>query len=118
MADETVAQGLPCRPAGHRDLHKLGGIIPHPVFDTQVAAMVCGFGDSIAYDQLVRAGDRRAASTSRRASPTGAAGRCRDKQLDYALADVTHLRDVYRVLRDELAREGPRATGWTRRWRS
>ena len=58
-------------------VYHLGGLIPHPVFDTQVAAMVCGFGE---FDQLRPArpeAHRRRASTSRRASPTGAAGRCR-----------------------------------------
>jgi len=79
----------------------LGGLIPNPVFDTQVAAMVCGFGDSISYDQLVFkvTGDRidkssRFTDWSRR--PLS------DRQLEYALADVTHLRDVYRFLRANL----------------
>src|SRR5690606_38618177 len=78
-------------------VYHLGGFIPRPIFDTQVAAMVCGFGDSISYDQLVQkiTGDRidkssRFTDWSRR--PLS------QKQLEYALADVTHLRDVYRFL--------------------
>jgi ribonuclease D len=78
-------------------VHHLGGLIPHPVFDTQVAAMVCGFGESVSYDQLVQrlTGARidkssRFTDWSRR--PLS------ERQIEYALADVTHLRDVYQAL--------------------
>ena len=82
----------------------LGELIPHPVFDTQVAAMVCGFGDSVSYDQLVQkiTGERIDKSsrfTDWRRRPLS------DKQLDYALADVTHLIDVYQHLRQRLERD-------------
>ena len=77
--------------------------IPHPLFDTQVAAMVLGYGDSISYDQLVQriTGDmldksNRFTDWSRR--PLSPA------QVTYALSDVTHLRDVYRALRADLDR--------------
>jgi len=70
------------------------GVIPHPIFDTQVAAMVLGYGDSIAYDQLVEriTGHRpdkthRFTDWSRR--PLTA------EQMHYAVSDVTHLRDVF-----------------------
>jgi ribonuclease D len=78
-------------------------IIPAPVFDTQVAAMVLGYGDSISYDQLVQriTGDaldksHRFTDWSRR--PLTAA------QLKYAVSDVTHLRDVYSALSDDIAK--------------
>jgi ribonuclease D len=78
-------------------------IIPHPVFDTQVAAMVLGYGDSISYDQLVLriTGDtldksNRFTDWSRR--PLSPA------QISYAISDVTHLRDVYLALRADLDR--------------
>ncbi len=82
----------------------LGGLIPHPVFDTQIAAMVCGFGDSVSYDQLVQKVtgehiDKSSRFTDWRHRPLS------DKQLAYALADVTHLVDVYRHLKAELERE-------------
>ncbi|RUX46515.1 ribonuclease D, partial [Mesorhizobium sp. M7A.F.Ca.CA.002.09.1.1] len=82
----------------------LGDLVPHPVFDTQVAAMVCGFGDSVSYDQLVQriTGarlDKSSRFTDWRHRPLS------DKQLDYALADVTHLIEVYQHLSAELARE-------------
>ena len=77
--------------------------IPHPIFDTQVAAMVLGHGDSISYDQLVQrlTGDQidkslRFTDWSRR--PLSQA------QFDYAVSDVTHLRDVYLKLRADLER--------------
>src|ERR1700687_620219 len=70
------------------------GTVPHPIFDTQVAAMVLGYGDSIAYDQLVEriTGDlldksHRFTDWTRR--PLS------DAQVTYALSDVTHLRAVY-----------------------
>ncbi|THF52392.1 ribonuclease D [Allorhizobium terrae] len=86
----------------------LGNLIPQPIFDTQVAAMVCGFGDSVSYDQLVQKVknihiDKSSRFTDWSRRPLT------EKQLDYALADVTHLRDVYLKLKSELEREG-RAT--------
>jgi ribonuclease D len=79
--------------------------IPHPIFDTQVAAMVLGYGDSISYDQLVQriTGDaldktHRFTDWSRR--PLSSA------QLAYAVSDVTHLRDVYLALAADLDRRG------------
>ncbi|OEC93110.1 MULTISPECIES: ribonuclease D [unclassified Rhizobium] len=82
-----------------------GNLIPHPIFDTQVAAMVCGFGDSVSYDQLVSRIknvhiDKSSRFTDWSRRPLS------EKQLDYALADVTHLRDVYLSLKEQLQREG------------
>jgi ribonuclease D len=75
--------------------------IPHPIFDTQVAAMVLGYGDSISYDQLVQriTGDsldksHRFTDWTRR--PLS------DAQIAYALSDVTHLRQVYAKLDEDL----------------
>ena len=80
-------------------------LIPHPIFDTQVAAMVLGYGDSISYDQLVQriTGDTldkslRFTDWTRR--PLSEA------QLAYAVSDVTHLRDVYAALHADLTRRG------------
>ncbi|CAN7163640.1 ribonuclease D [Rhizobium sp. LjRoot98] len=86
-------------------IYNLGKLIPHPIFDTQVAAMVCGFGDSVSYDQLVSRIknvhiDKSSRFTDWSRRPLT------EKQLDYALADVTHLRDVYLHLKAELEREG------------
>ena len=82
--------------------HHLSGRVPTPMFDTQVAAMVCGFGDSVAYDQIVQRISGAAVDKSSRF--TNWADRpLTDAQLEYALADVTHLRDVYVYLRDTLA---------------
>ena len=84
-------------------------LIPHPIFDTQVAAMVLGYGDSISYDQLVQriTGDsldksHRFTDWTRR--PLSEA------QVSYAISDVTHLRDVYLALLADLERRG--RTDW------
>jgi ribonuclease D len=80
-------------------------LIPRPIFDTQVAAMVLGYGDSISYDQLVQriTGDvidksNRFTDWSRR--PLSAA------QVNYAISDVTHLRQVFLSLSDDLQKRG------------
>ena len=80
-------------------------LIPHPIFDTQVAAMVLGYGDSISYDQLVQritgdALDKSHRFTDWTRRPLSEA------QLSYAISDVTHLRDVYLALVDDLGRRG------------
>ena len=83
----------------------------------QVAAMVCGFGDSVSYVNLVKkiTGDdldktSRFTDWSRR--PLS------QKQLVYALGDVTHLRDIYRLLKGELESDRSIRRGSTRRWPS
>ncbi|KQZ13475.1 MULTISPECIES: ribonuclease D [unclassified Mesorhizobium] len=104
MANEAVTKVFHAARQDIEIVVHLGDLVPHPVFDTQVAAMVCGFGDSVSYDQLVQkvTGERLDKSsrfTDWRHRPLS------DKQLDYALADVTHLIDVYQYLSAELERE-------------
>lgn len=82
-----------------------GGVIPAPLFDTQVAAMVCGFSDQVGYETLVRKIVRK--SLDKRSRFTDWAMRpLSEAQKKYALADVTHLRVIYEHLRDELERSG------------
>ena len=80
-------------------------LIPDPLFDTQIAAMVCGFGDAASYETLARklAGveiDKSARFTDWSHRPLS------KRQLEYALADVTHLRVIYEKLSAQLARSG------------
>ncbi|HTO30202.1 MAG TPA: ribonuclease D [Pararhizobium sp.] len=105
MADTSVIKVFHAARQDIEIIYNLGKLIPHPIFDTQVAAMVCGFGDSVSYDQLVSRIkgvhiDKSSRFTDWSRRPLS------DKQLDYALADVTHLRDVYLHLKTELEREG------------
>ncbi|WP_159590852.1 ribonuclease D [Chelativorans xinjiangense] len=105
MADEKVTKVFHAARQDIEIIYKLGNLIPHPIFDTQVAAMVCGFGDSVSYDQLVyritgEHLDKASRFTDWRHRPLS------QKQLDYALADVTHLIPVYEHLEAELEREG------------
>ena len=89
---------------------KLTGKVPQNIFDTQVAASVCGFGDSVSYDNLVRSItgvdlDKSSRFTDWSARPLT------DKQKLYALADVTHLRDIYKALRKQIDETGRGAWG-------
>ena len=109
MRDESVVKVFHAARQDVEIVYNLDGSIPAPLFDTQVAAMVLGHGDSIAYNALVEriTGDKldkssRFTDWSRR--PLS------DKQLTYALADVTHLRDVYEKLRGQLKKQGRQ--GW------
>ena len=105
MADGNV---LKVFHAARQDLeifHHLSGRLPAPVFDTQVAAMVCGFGDSVGYEALVTKlvnakidkGSRFTDWTLRPLS---------GRQVDYALADVVHLRPAYEKLAKKLHGNG------------
>jgi ribonuclease D len=105
MANERV---LKVFHAARQDIEifvKQADAVPHPIFDTQIAAMVCGYGDQVSYDQLVNriTGDQidkssRFTDWSHR--PLSA------KQTGYAISDVTHLRDVYLSLSAQLAEQG------------
>jgi ribonuclease D len=77
--------------------------MPVPVFDTQVAAMVCGFGESVSYVSLVKKVTGKDLDKSSRFTDWSRRP-LSEKQLVYALGDVTYLRDVYRHLRDDLQR--------------
>ena len=81
------------------------GRTPAPVFDTQVAAMVAGFGDQASYDSLVRSLAGAAIDKAHRFSDWSARP-LSPAQVAYAAADVTHLRHVYAALTERLAREG------------
>ena len=79
--------------------------IPAPLFDTQVAAMVCGFGDAAAYETLVR--ELAHAQIDKSSRFTDWSRRpLSDKQQTYALSDVTHLCRVYESLVRQLAKSG------------
>ena len=77
------------------------GIFPYPLFDTQIAAMVCGFGDQIAYETLVRQLAKQTLDKSSRFTDWSRRP-LTDAQKKYALADVTHLRIIYETLSEKL----------------
>ncbi|MEM9913188.1 MAG: ribonuclease D, partial [Pseudomonadota bacterium] len=86
--------------AARQDLeifHVDAGIIPRPLFDTQVAAMVCGFGEQVGYETLVRKIARQPLDKTSRFTDWSRRP-LTDAQKSYALADVTHLRDIYEYL--------------------
>jgi len=105
MAAKKVTKVLHAARQDIEIFHHMAGVIPRPLFDTQVAAMVCGFGDSVGYEaivkQIVNAPiDKSSRFTDWRRRPLS------PEQLSYAVADVTHLRVVYEVLRERLAENG------------
>lgn len=105
MADTTTVKVFHAARQDIEIVYTEAGIVPAPVFDTQVAAMVCGFGESISYVNLVKKVtgqdlDKSSRFTDWSRRPLS------DKQLVYALGDVTHLRDVYEHLRSELEQSG------------
>lgn len=94
--------------AARQDLEivwNLAKLIPAPLFDTQVAAMVCGFGDQVSYQELVSSVCRVSLDKSSRFTDWSRRP-LSDAQIEYALADVTHLRDVYRHLQAKLEKTG------------
>ncbi len=83
----------------------LFGVVPTPIFDTQVAAMVAGFGDQVGYDSLVSALTGGQIDKAHRFSDWSARP-LSPAQITYAAADVTYLRGVYERLQERLARDG------------
>ena len=80
-----------------------GGVIPNPLFDTQVAAMVAGYGDAASYETLARNIAKAEIDKSSRFTDWSRRP-LTNKQLEYALGDVTHLRTIYETLDAELKR--------------
>ncbi|TFV73159.1 ribonuclease D [Bradyrhizobium frederickii] len=101
MANESV---LKVFHAARQDIEIIwhqAGIIPHPVFDTQVAAMVLGYGDSIAYDALVEKVTGHRPDKTHRFTDWSRRPLTKE-QMHYAVSDVTHLRDVFAALDADL----------------
>jgi ribonuclease D len=82
-----------------------GGVFPEPLFDTQVAAMVCGFGEQVGYETLVKRIARADLDKTSRFTDWSRRP-LSEAQKDYALADVTHLRVIYEWLSGQLAKNG------------
>lgn len=81
------------------------GRVPYPLYDTQIAAMVCGFGESISYENLVN--DVVGATLDKASRFTDWAKRpLTRRQMDYALDDVIHLREIYTELKKQIADDG------------
>ena len=101
LANENVVKVFH---SGRQDLEiffNKTGVLPRPIFDTQIAAMVCGFGDQVAYETLVnqiveKRIDKSSRFTDWSKRPLS------DKQINYALSDVTFLRTIYENLSEEL----------------
>lgn len=124
QAIDALAEGISLKPlftllrdkktlkvfhAARQDLeifyHLMGGSLPEPVFDTQVAAMVCGFGESVGYETLVSKLTRARIDKASRFTDWSLRP-LSERQVKYALEDVTHLRDVYEKLRAKLVANG------------
>lgn len=101
MADEAVVKVFHSARQDLEIIWLLGRMLPQPFFDTQVAAMVCGYGDSVSYEQLVN--DLAKAKIDKSSRFTDWSRRpLSDAQLTYALSDVTHLVKVYEQLVSQL----------------
>lgn len=105
MSDEGVVKVFHSARQDLEIIWNIGSIIPRPLFDTQVAAMVCGYGDSVSYEQL--ANDLAKARIDKSSRFTDWSRRpLSDAQLSYALSDVTSLVVIYEKLKLELERTG------------
>jgi ribonuclease D len=108
MADPGVVKVFHSARQDLEIVWNLGAMVPAPLFDTQVAAMVCGYGDSVSYEQLVN--DLAKARIDKSSRFTDWSRRpLSEAQLTYALSDVTHLVKVYDALTAQLEASGRRA---------
>ena len=107
MSDPSVVKVFHAARQDVEIFWKLAGVVPAPMFDTQVAAMVCGYGEQVSYSELARSVtkaqiDKSSRFTDWQRRPLAQA------QIDYAIGDVTHLRDVYKALDAKLTATGRR----------
>ncbi len=109
MADPRVIKVFHAARQDVEIFWNLAKLVPMPLFDTQVAAMVCGFGDQISYSDLVQTVTKVQLDKSSRFTDWSRRP-LSDAQIAYAIADVTHLRDVYDFLLAKLERSG--RVGW------
>ncbi|MEP4377656.1 MAG: ribonuclease D [Alphaproteobacteria bacterium] len=105
IADENVLKVMHAAKQDIEIFHHEGGVTPVPLFDTQIAAMVAGFGDQVGYETLIAKltkvrPDKGSRFTDWSHRPLT------DAQMDYALADVTHLRPAYEKLRRRIEENG------------
>ena len=105
MGDDSVTKVFHAARQDVEIFHLLMGKVPGPIFDSQIAAMACGYGDQIGYEPLMRGLlgakiDKGPRFTDWSRRPLSKA------QLSYALSDVTHLREAYPILRDKLEATG------------
>jgi ribonuclease D len=103
MANERVIKVFHAARQDVEIIFVRAGTIPKPLFDTQVAAMVCGFGEQVSYEGLVRSLARAKIDKSSRFTDWSRRP-LSDRQLAYAVSDVTHLRTIYVKLKAELDR--------------
>ena len=109
MTDENVCKVFHAARQDIEIVWNMAGKIPHPIFDSQVAAMVLGYGDSIAYDALVQRITGDALDKSHRFTDWSRRP-LSEAQIFYARSDVTHLRDVYLKLAADLQKR--ERTSW------
>jgi len=109
MADENITKVFHAARQDIEIVHHQADIIPTPVFDTQIAAMVCGFGESVSYGMLVKKLLKRDIDKSSRFT-NWSRRPLTNKQLKYAIGDVTNLRDLYPGLKKQL--EQSNRTNW------
>ncbi len=105
MADPKLVKVFRAARQDIEIMWNLARIIPAPLFDTQIAAMVCGFGEQISYGELAQAIAKVSLDKSSRFTDWSRRP-LSEAQVQYAIADVTHLRDVYVHLRDRLEASG------------
>lgn len=107
LADRRITKVFHAARQDIEIFHQLMGEVPAPLFDSQIAAMACGYGDQIGYEPLMRgllgvSIDKGSRFTDWARRPLSSA------QLEYALSDVTHLRDAYPILAGKLEKQGRR----------
>ncbi|MEM6624747.1 MAG: ribonuclease D [Pseudomonadota bacterium] len=105
MADEGVVKVFHAARQDVEIIWHQGGVMPTPLFDSQVAAMVCNYGEQVGYETLVRKVAKAEIDKSSRFTDWSRRP-LTDKQQKYALADVTHLRAIYEALTAHIEESG------------